>query len=203
MDVKRNIRIRSHPGRIAWLAALAMLLLAGAGRDALANGKPVARRLAPPVPSARPLENRLLAAHNRERAAMGVPPLVWDGKLEANARAWATELARTGRFEHARQDDQGENITKGTRGGYTPEEMVRTWIAERAQYRRGAFPYVSKTGNWTDVGHYTQLIWRTSRRVGCAIAANARHDYLVCRYDPPGNWMGEDPQAHGLSAAGG
>ena len=29
----------------------------------------------------------LLAAHNRERAAMGVPPLVWDAKLEANARA--------------------------------------------------------------------------------------------------------------------
>lgn len=167
------------------------MLLFGASSGAAQRN---VRRLALPVKGAAPVAARLLAVHNRERGALGAPPLTWDEALEGDARRWAQELARSGRFDHAKQDDQGENITMGTRGGYTPEDMVRGWIAERTLYKRGRFPDVSRTGTWSDVGHYTQLIWGTTRRMGCAIASNARHDYLVCRYHPPGNWMGEDPQ---------
>jgi len=57
-------------------------------------------------------------------------------------------------------------------------------------FHAGAFPQVSKTGNWDDVGHYTQMIWPGSIRVGCAVRSSARYDYLVCRYSPAGNVMG-------------
>jgi hypothetical protein len=49
---------------------------------------------------------------------------------------------------------------------------------------------VSRTGNWSDVGHYTQIVWPASQRVGCATASNRANDYLVCRYLPAGNIVG-------------
>ena len=61
----------------------------------------------------------------------------------------------------------------------------------------GIFPATSRTGNWIDVGHYTQMIWPTSQRIGCALASTRSTDYLVCRYSPAGNidgrWVGPVP----------
>jgi hypothetical protein len=51
----------------------------------------------------------------------------------------------------------------------------------------GLFPRVSRTGNWSAVGHYSQMIWPTTTRVGCALASSQLADYLVCRYAPAGN----------------
>jgi hypothetical protein len=136
---------------------------------------------------------RLLNRHNVERQALGAVPLRWDDKLAAHAAAWAQHLAASRTFEHAEQSAEGENLWAGTTGAYTPEQMVESWINEKALYKNGRFPDVAKSGNWVDVGHYTQLIWGNTARVGCALAANDEEDFLVCRYDPPGNWMGQYP----------
>ncbi len=140
--------------------------------------------------------DRLLAAHNRERLATGVPALQWDAALAADAALWARELARTGRFEHSPADSsdpdvQGENLWAGTPGGWSPEEMIGYWIAEKRDYRPGVFPAVSKSGDLANVGHYTQVVWRNTRKVGCALDRSAREDVLVCRYAEGGNVIGE------------
>lgn len=75
----------------------------------------------------------------------------------------------------------------GTRGAFTAQQMVASWASEKARFRPGIFPAVSRTGNWADVGHYTQMIWPTTTHIGCAVASGARHDVLVCRYAPAGN----------------
>ena len=114
----------------------------------------------------------------------------------ADARAWADTLGRTGRFEHAprkRGAPQGENLWAGTRGYYSPEAMVGLWIAEKRNFRPGRFPNNSRTGRVADVGHYTQLMWRSSQQVGCAVATGAAEDVLVCRYSTPGNILGQTP----------
>jgi hypothetical protein len=143
-------------------------------------------------------EARLLAAHNNERVRLGLNPLKWSPELAENARKWAVHLAGTNTFEHAvpgkGEADQGENLWMGTRASYDPEEMVQAWIDERTLFRPGKFPQVSTTGDWRDVGHYTQLIWHRTSHVGCAISANRSDEFLVCRYDPPGNWEGQHPQ---------
>lgn len=144
------------------------------------------------------LRAAMLAAHNDARRAVGSPPLAWDAGLAGAARAYAEELASTGRFEHSAPSSrpgQGENLWVGTRGAYTYAEMAGGWVDERRHFRRGAFPENSATGEWSDVGHYTQIVWRTTNRVGCAVASNARDDYLVCRYTPQGNIVGRDPLA--------
>ena len=149
---------------------------------------------APPATSV-----RLLEAHNVARKAVGATPLIWSDALANDARGWAQKLAQTGRFEHAPRlkgtAAQGENLWMGTVFAYSPEDMVRAWTSEKRYYRRGIFPKVSTTGTWNDVGHYTQMIWHNTTHVGCAIARSEGDEYLVCRYSPPGNWIGQDPQS--------
>jgi hypothetical protein len=144
------------------------------------------------------LDSRLLAAHNRERATAGLPALDWDSDLAASAAEWGDYLAELGDLEHAEDDPgdpdpQGENLWLGTRGHYAPEEMVGMWIEEKNLYRPGPIPNGSRTGNFADVGHYTQLMWRETRRVGCAVIPGQEYEVLVCRYRQAGNVMGERP----------
>lgn len=135
----------------------------------------------------------VLQAHNEERAANGVPALIWNDDLARDAADWANKLKGSATLRHAAVRGQGENLWLGSKGYYAPSTIVGHWIEEKADYRPGRFPNISRTGNWSDVGHYTQIIWRNTREVGCAVATDAEFDYLVCRYFPAGNWMGEDP----------
>jgi hypothetical protein len=73
--------------------------------------------------------------------------------------------------------------------------MVGNWASERRYFVPGTFPNNSRSGNWEDIGHYTQMIWPTTTHVGCALASNATTDYLVCRYSPAGNVDGRVVQA--------
>lgn len=155
--------------------------------------------IAPPVPAQstpsarRDFEQVILSEHNAERTRVGSGPLVWSDRLARDAALWAKTLARTNSFEHAPEgkEPQGENLWMGTQGAYAPQEMVKLWVDEKSLYQPRRFPDVSTNGVWTDVGHYTQLIWSNTKEVGCALASNSESDFLVCRYAPPGNWMGE------------
>lgn len=135
-------------------------------------------------------EAEALALHNRERAAFRVAPLAWDLGLARAADLYALEMARTGRWGHSPRSariGQGENLWMGTVGAYRIHQMVGGWISERRWFRPGIFPAVSTTGNWSDVGHYTQMIASRTTRVGCALRSNRDWTYLVCRYSPSGN----------------
>jgi hypothetical protein len=141
-------------------------------------------------------DQRILAAHNKERSDLGLSALSWNPALAQSAQHWADHLASTGRFEHAPEDHnrpEGENLWAGTKGFYAPEARVDAWIREKKFFRIGVFPDNSTTGRVEDVGHYTQLIWRDTKEVGCAEATSAAEDILVCRYAEAGNYKGERP----------
>ena len=136
----------------------------------------------------------MLREHNEARAEVGVPDLVLSDDLSRQALAYAEELARTGRFEHSDGADrpgQGENLWAGTESAFSYEVMADGWISEKQYYIHDRFPFVSNTGRWQDVGHYTQIIWRNTTELGCGIATGGGRDYLVCRYAPPGNVSGQ------------
>jgi len=133
---------------------------------------------------------RILAAHNAERAALRLPLLVWDPALGTAAAAYAQQMAFSGRFEHSDRSQRrgvGENLWNGTHGAFSVEAMVGAWASEKRMFVPGIFPANSRTGNWMDIAHYTQMIWPTTTRIGCALAATPRTDYLICRYAPAGN----------------
>jgi uncharacterized protein YkwD len=137
------------------------------------------------------ISTEALAAQNAERALSSTKPLAWDPALAAAARVWADEISRSGSFEHDDLDEQGENLWKGAKGSTSVAAMIGAWIAEKKQFKSGIFPAVSKTGKWEDVGHYTQVVWPATTRVGCARSSGQGMDYLVCRYSPGGNMDGD------------
>jgi hypothetical protein len=158
--------------------------LAAAASAALAAPAPAQSSFAAQFPG------RILAAHNAERARAGVAPLVWDNALGSAAAAYAQQMAMTGRFEHSDRSQRrgtGENLWMGTHAAFSIETMVGGWASEKRFFVPGVFPNNSRSGNWEDVGHYTQMIWPTTTRIGCALASTPRIDYLVCRYATAGN----------------
>lgn len=141
------------------------------------------------------LAQRILAAHNRERALVGAAPLQWDPALAAHAASYGPVLAATRALVHsprASRPGERENLARAWHGTMSPEQLVGIWSSERALLAPGTsvFPAMSRTGRWEDIAHYTQMVWPTTTRVGCAIYS-VDWDYLICRYSPPGNIDGK------------
>ena len=175
-----------------WIAALLMLA-------SCADGPPrvVERRIdsAPAPRGAALLRTTMLDGQNAERATLGLPPLTWDENLATSARAYARQMTHTGQFQHAEQPmgptREGENLWTGTTRAYTYAEMLGHWLDERQAFVNGVTPAYSRTGRYKDASHYAQIVWRNSQRMGCAVAGDDRDEYLVCRYSPTGNVVGE------------
>lgn len=186
-DALRARTWRRHVVRTAWA-----LLAVGAGSLGLVGASEVQRQLARNA-----LQSEMLDAHNAARRDVGFPPLVWSNRLEANAAAYAAIMARSRRFAHSGNLDgappQGENLWMGTHGAYSYADMAEAWVEERQFYDGGSIDDAFAAGNFGDIGHYTQIIWRRTTHVGCAISNGSDDDYLVCRYMPAGNVLGGSP----------
>ena len=127
----------------------------------------------------------LLEAHNALRARHCAPPLAWSTALERTAQTWADHLARRGcPLEHS-GGALGENLASATTGTMRPEGVVGLWYGEVARYRFARGSFSARTG------HFTQLVWRDSARLGCGVASCPELQVWVCNYDPPGNVMGQ------------
>ena len=71
------------------------------------------------------------------------------------------------------------------------KQVVDDWGSEKIDY-----DYTSNdctTGKMC--GHYTQVIWGDSTKVGCGMAMcdASKEQVWVCRYQPAGNWIGKKP----------
>lgn len=80
-----------------------------------------------------------------------------------------------------RATSQGENLAWGYAGF---EAAIDAWYAEESQYNYGRGGFSSATG------HFTQLVWRDTTRLGCAYNFSCGMKTYVCNYSPPGNVMG-------------
>lgn len=124
-------------------------------------------------------------AHNRFRAKHCAAALTWSAKLAEVAQRWANALRDRGcQFGHS-GGKFGENLAAGTKGTLDPASVVKMWYDEIAQYR---FP---DGGFSMETGHFTQVVWRGTQRVGCGHSQCKGMDIYVCEYDPPGNWEGQ------------
>ncbi|RVE74585.1 hypothetical protein OJAV_G00023010 [Oryzias javanicus] len=157
----------------------------------------------------------ILQLHNKLRgsvypSAANMEHMVWDDELERSATQWAEEC----QWDHGPRDllkSIGQNLAVHWGRYRSPAFHVQAWYDEVKDY---TYPYPSECNPWCPercsgpmCTHYTQLVWATTNRVGCAVHVCPRMNvwgeiwensvYLVCNYSPKGNWIGEAPYRHG------
>ena len=173
-----------------WMIA-AFVLAATAAPAAVTPSRPSPNWPAPADRSDVLLRDVALGMHNQARAGFGSAPVAWSDALAAEARTYASSMARTGVYAHdtssGRRAKMGENLWRGPRGVFSYQVMIGLMVDEVRHFRPGVFPAVSATGEWHDVAHYTQIVWPRTTEIGCGVAPSATTDYLVCRYAPTGN----------------
>ncbi|KAK1620610.1 hypothetical protein QYE76_026127 [Lolium multiflorum] len=135
------------------------------------------------------IKGQFLSQQNGVRAAMGLPPLRWDERVASYARWYAQSRRNDCALVHS-SGPYGENLFWGSGTGWSPAQAVGAWLAEQPQYN-----YWANSCNGRMCGHYTQIVWRQSTRVGCAMVEcyNGKGTFITCNYDPPGNYVGMRP----------
>jgi hypothetical protein len=111
-------------------------------------------------------QSALVDAHNQWRSRFNSPGLVWDGGLATLAQDWADQLAASGQFDHLPNNQFGENIFMGTSGAFPANAVVDDWGSEQANYD---IPSLTCAPGAV-CGHFTQLVWSKTARVGCGKA---------------------------------
>lgn len=129
-----------------------------------------------------------LNPHNEARRQVGVGPMTWDNRLAAFAQNYANQRAGDCRMQHS-GGPYGENLAAAF-PQLNAAGAVKMWVDEKQWYN-----YNSNTCQAGKVcGHYTQVVWRNSVRLGCArVKCNNGWYFITCNYDPPGNWNGQRP----------
>ncbi|KAJ9305745.1 hypothetical protein DTO217A2_4815 [Paecilomyces variotii] len=133
-------------------------------------------------------EDTVLNVTNRYRAQHDASALTWNNSLTAYAENWAKKCL----WKHS-HGPYGENLAEGYPNA---SASVEAWGDEEKLYNYSDPGYAESTG------HFTQLVWRASRTVGCA-RVNCTSDtggddgkasgwFVVCEYYPAGNVVGDD-----------
>ena len=135
------------------------------------------------------IETQMLAAHNAVRERVGVRPLVWSNKLARAAQEWADRLVKEGAFRHRPNSEWGQNLYEVGGSEFLPQQIVNGWDGEAKDYDLAS--NTCKEGRMC--GHYTQMVWRETKEVGCAVARGGNREVWVCEYSPPGNYVGKRP----------
>jgi len=134
-------------------------------------------------------QRECLESHNIYRAKHGVQPLTLDKKLCELAQAWSDHLLDNDKFQHRPDCKFGENIysswSSASKIKIKGKDAVDSWYKEVEKYN-----YDTETGN-AGTGHFTQLVWSGSAKLGVGVASKHGKVIVVANYDPPGNFRGK------------
>ncbi|CAK8530397.1 unnamed protein product [Lathyrus sativus] len=135
-------------------------------------------------------------AHNAARSIIDtnvrIPNIVWDNNIAVFAQNYANRRkdcklipsGSGGRYG----EYPGENIAV-SKGNMTGVEAVKLWVDEKSNY-----DYNSNSCVGGECLHYTQVVWKHSKRVGCGkVKCDNGGTFITCNYDPPGNIVGQLP----------
>ncbi|KAL0963075.1 hypothetical protein UPYG_G00349350 [Umbra pygmaea] len=161
--------------------------------------------------------NDCVRIHNDNRSSVNPPAsnmlyMTWDDALAVTARAWARHCVfkhniylKEVKQVHPVFTSVGENIWVGAPPStFSVSRAIRKWVDEVMyySYQRN----VCQQGEMC--GHYTQVVWATSYKVGCAVQmcpngvketlfSNKAGAIFVCNYATAGNYVGEKPYQQG------
>jgi hypothetical protein len=154
------------------------------------------------LPISDEVKEQIVALHNKYRAEVGVPPVVWSDDVAEGAGEWALHLAENEglRMVHSTFEQRkpyGENLSGGPGQWSTDKDALTAlqWAVESFGNEKKFYKNkpIRIDNDFYKYGHYTQMVWRTTTEIGCAVAK--RKDIpgyiVVCRYNPSGNMVGQ------------
>ncbi|GMP38674.1 hypothetical protein CsSME_00009830 [Camellia sinensis var. sinensis] len=116
-----------------------------------------------------------LNAHNAARAQVGVGPMTWDNNVATYAQRYASSRMGDCNLVHS-GGPYGENLAEGN-GSFTGTAGVNLWVGEKPYYDYNSNSCVGRK----ECRHYTQ------------VCTNNGWWFVICSYDPPGNYIGQRP----------
>ncbi|MFS7932330.1 putative CAP domain-containing protein [Helianthus anomalus] len=186
--------------KIALVLALCMAILHFSHEDEQSGNQPEEysinahsgiRRVLSACPSAGTSQQAILDAHNKVRKEIpGLEPMTWNASVAKFAEEYASERKKDCGLVHSDTNIYGENIATGA-GAMTILDAINMWVSEKDDYNY-------ETNSCTPgkmCGHYTQVIWKNSTTLGCALSNCVKNDgiFITCNYYPPGNFIGTKP----------
>ncbi|XP_007892428.1 peptidase inhibitor 16 [Callorhinchus milii] len=149
-------------------------------------------------------QKQVVKVHNNYRSQEGATNMLkmsWDSGLENIAKTYAAKCI----WEHnPERGNVGENLFVGT-GKFNVGNAIKSWYDEKPYY---TFETMGCAAD-KKCGHYTQVVWANSNKVGCAhyfcktVEGLDLKDatILVCNYSPPGNYKNQKPYRKGKSCS--
>jgi uncharacterized protein YkwD len=154
----------------------------------------------------------IVRGHNQKRLgeqAADMQRLKYNENLARLAQAWADRCV----FEHRQHGSfeptdygfktVGENMWAWSDDSKKiPDQPIQDWFDEKANY-----DFNGPSCRKEPCGHYTQLVWATTREVGCGLAKcnmaglGPNTIFFVCNYGPGGNDAGKQPYTKGKACS--
>ncbi|WP_169810569.1 CAP family protein [Nocardia arthritidis] len=134
-----------------------------------------------------------LTLHNKYRAKHGSPAMTLTQNLNTQAQKCAQYYAQKRAIDHScpYKNGVGENLVGG-QGSWDAVSFVQMgtqmWYDEIENYD------FDNPGFSMSTGHFTQLVWKASTRLGIGYASEGGWTVVVGLYNPPGNVEGQFPQ---------
>ncbi len=131
----------------------------------------------------------ILETHNYHRKRHQVDILVRNAEIEAVAQADSDHLAEIDEMKHSGNKKYGENLFYcwASRGiCVSGKTSSQSWYDEVKDYD------YNNPGFAMNTGHFTQLVWKGSKQIGCGASCNNSNKcYVTCNYYPPGSSIGQ------------
>ncbi|RYP41959.1 hypothetical protein DL767_000590 [Monosporascus sp. MG133] len=159
----------------------------------------------PTAPADDDFEGNAIYHHNLHRANHSSPEVEWDSEIAG----YASNTAATCFFAHDMDQgngNYGQNIAMWATSSGAEElgaagaiKMATTDMWYNGEFDKYLPSYYGQEtpdmSNFEAWGHLTQLVWKSSTKLGCAVQFCPRGSmssdmdawYMVCNYSPPGN----------------
>ena len=111
-------------------------------------------------------------------------------KLEKYAQETANDSLIAGTLKYGKLNRNGEfygqNLYLGSGNPRTGQYLAEYWYSENENYNYST----GKSLNGAPIGHFTQIVWKITQKIGCAVAIGRwkiyRESYYICCYYYPG-----------------
>lgn len=135
-------------------------------------------------------QRAMLEMHNKYRLLHGVPKLKIDKNLQASALRHAERNALSGSLDTSTAETD-TNVNAAMISGNLKDcygmavSNFNSWYVGESQYdyKKGGFSLAT--------GAFTQIVWKSTKKLGCAVFIKNSEAYGICQYSPAGNYAGK------------